>query len=125
MKLLGHGFSTAASTFGGTTGGSGAAGGAAGNMPRGNLRIRKIVSFCGGTTEAPNTSGGIVFSYGQSSDVIEGTMVILPSPSGGAISSHSAAIAVELDGFDTPCNWFEAESQEAASGGWGVFVFGD
>jgi len=128
MKLLGSGFSTAESTFGGTTAAAGGASTLGGTQPVGKgFKIKKIVAWCGGTTVAANTSGGIQFAYGDSSGAPVSTLVVLPTPKINDASSNASAMpmVVELEGFDIQCNWFEARSNEAASGGWGIYVFGN
>ena len=129
MKLLADGWSTAETTLVGTTAGFGG-GGSSGTGVYGvghGLRVKKIVAFTGGSTVAPNTSGGLHFRYGDSSDVVQDTLVILPMMGGGALTSAATVppFTITLEDLDIRCNWFEALSQEAAAGGWGIFVFGE
>ena len=129
MRLLKNGWSTAETTMAGTTAGGGEAV-VAGSGTYGagkGLRVEKIVAFCGGSTVAPNTSGGLHFRYGESSNSILSTLVILPMGGGGALTSAAAVsyFSISLEGLNIQCNWFEAASQEAAAGGWGCFIFGE
>ncbi len=119
MKLLNSGFTTAETTFVGTTGGSGGASTAGGSMPvgPGSFHVQKIV-FTAGSSVAANTSGGIMFRYGQSSDAIESTIVLVGGPS-------SEGIYAEFDDLDIRCQWFEAATNEAGAMGYTVFVYGD
>src|SRR3990167_3866741 len=108
-KLIGSGFTTAESTFAGTTAGlsSGGSGG--------GLRIKRITAFAA-SSAAENTSGGINFVYGESSAVPLSTLTILPGP-----TSNCAFLT--LDGLNIYAKWFEARSNEAGAGGYGIFVF--
>lgn len=114
MKLLGSGRTTAETTVAGTTAGllstqgSGSAGG---------LRIRRIVAY-GASSVAENTSGGMNFVYGDSSDDVHTTLTLIPGPT-------SVGVVVSLEGFDIYTRWFEARTNEAGAGGYGIFVFGD
>ena len=121
MKLLGSGFTTAESSFGGTT--AGGSSGAAGE----GFRIQRVTAFCGGTTVAANSSGGIKLVGGRSSVNSQSTYVVLPTPKSGDASSgvSAAPLSVTLDDLDIRCNHFEAFSNESAAGGWGIFVFGE
>ena len=128
MKLLANGWSTAETTLAGTTAGAGGASSAGGTYGTGKqLRVQKIVAFTGGSTVAPNTSGGLHFRYGDSSDNIRSTFVVLPMGGGGALTSAAAVpqFSITLDDLNIQCNWFEAASQEGAAGGWGIFVMGE
>ncbi len=132
MKLLGNGYIATETTMAGTTAGGGEAAGAGTyGAGSGGFTIRRITAFCGGTTVVPNSSGGIMFRYGDSSDTILSTMIVLPYPYTGSVTSAAtpphlgAPLSVTLDGLNIQCNWFEAETNEAAPGGWGIFVFGD
>jgi hypothetical protein len=117
MKLLGNGYTTAETTFAGTiVGGTTASAYGA----QASMKVEKIVAFTGGSSVAPNTSGGITFRYGKSSNNIYSTLVILPAP-----ASTLAALDIEINGLALQCSWFEAVSHEAASGGWGIIVMGD
>lgn len=116
MKLLGSGFTTAASTFAGVTGGSGTFHGSTVQSQSKGFEIQKIVAF-GASSVAPNTSGGIKFRWGLSSGQVESTLVVLPGPS-------SVGLVVELSGLDLEANWFQAETNEAGAGGYGIFVMG-
>ncbi len=127
MRLLGSGFSVTESTFAGTTAGAQEQGFTAVIGHKG-MKVQKITAFCGGSSVAANTSGGIKFLYGQSSDAVTSTIIVLPTPqSANAISSAGVVtgMSVTLDGLNIDCSWFEAETNEAAAGGWGIFVFGD
>ena len=111
MKLLGSGRSTAETTLAGTTAGlsSGGSGG--------GLRIRRITAY-GASSAAENTSGGMNFVYGNSSVEPLSTLTILPGLT-------SVATVVTLDGLDIYTRWFDARTNEAGAGGYGIFVFGD
>ena len=121
MKLLGSGFTTAETTFAGTT--AGGSSGAAGE----GFRIQRVTAFCGGTTVAANSSGGIKLVVGRSSVNPQSTYVVLPTPKSGDATSgvSAAALSVTLDDLDIRANWFEFQSNEAANGGWGAFAFGE
>jgi len=129
MKLLGNGWSTAEATLAGTTAALGGATTVTGTYAPGpgGLRVQKIIAITGGSTVTPNTSGGLHFRYGDSSDAIFTTLVVLPMTCNGAGSTAVplSPMVVTLDGLDIKCNWFEAASQEAAIGGWSIFVFGE
>ena len=127
MRLLGNGWSTAETTMAGTTGGAGGVGSSGTYGPGKRFRVERIVAFTGGSTVAPNTSGGLHFRYGDSSDYIQSTLVVLPMGGGGALTSAAAVpqFSVTLDDLNIRCNWFEAASQENAAGGWGIFVMGE
>jgi hypothetical protein len=127
MRLLKNAFSTAETTMAGTTAGAGGVGSSGTYGAGKGFKIQRITAFCGGTTVAPNTSGGISLQYGESSDYITSTMVVLPYPCGSDISSQNQGgpVSVTLDGLDIRCNWFQALTHEAAPGGWGIFVIGE
>ena len=122
MRLLANAFSTAETTFAGTTAGD--------SSFRGQgtgIRIQRVTAFCGGTTVAANSSGGITLTVGANSSEPWSTYVVLPYPkSVDASSGGSAApLSVTLDDLDIRCDWFQAATHEAAAGGWGIFVFGE
>lgn len=126
MRLLAHGFSTAETTLvtstaiAGTVSAAGSAGG------KGTFKITKVTIFCGGTTVAPNTSGGIKLNYGDSSASMAST-IVFPTPVGGAISS-AVPVSVaswEVSDLNIHTNCFKVANNEAATGGWTAFVFGE
>ena len=128
MRLIRNGWTTAESTFAGTTAGAGGASSAGGTYgaPKGGFTIRKIIAQCGGSTAIANTSGMLHFRYGDSSDFIESTIVILGgSPHLLTSVTVPQVQSITLDGLNIKCNWFQFASQEDAAGGWNVFVFGD
>jgi len=125
MKLLGNGWTTAETTFGGSTAGGGGIGstGTYGAGP--GFLIQKIVAQCCGSTVITNTSGMLHFRYGDSSDYIESTMIILGgAPYAETSVTMPAPQSIILDGLNIKCNWFEFISQEGAAGGYLGFVFG-
>ena len=121
MKLLGSGFVVTETSFAGTTAG------ASSGQPGEGFRIQKVTAFCGGTTVAANSSGGIKLVVGRSSGNPQSTYVVLPYPKQGDASSLASAapLSVTLEGLDIRANWFEAFSNESAAGGWGIFVLGE
>jgi len=130
MKLLKSKYVVLETTFAGTTGGGGGIG-STGTYGAGyGFLIQKITAFCGGTTVAPNSSGGIMFRYGDSSNAILSTMIVLPYPYTGFPTSEAkpphigAPLSVTLEGLNIKCNWFEAATNEDAPGGWGISVMG-
>jgi len=128
MRLLGSGYVVTETTFAGTTAGAGGASTGSGTYAPGKgFKIQKVVAFCGGSTVAANSSGGIQLTVGQSSGATESTYVVLPFPKYADASSAASAapMSVELEGLNIQCNWFEARTNEAASGGWGIFVMGE
>lgn len=126
MRLLGSGFSTAATSFAGTTGGSAGTFDSAAPQGKG-MRIQRVVAACGGTTAAPQSVAGMSLTYGISSEATIASLPILVAPSMGAMSSVSpqAAFTQTIDGLNIECNWFEVKTDIAAQGGWSVFVMGD
>ena len=88
--------------------------------------VRRVVAMCGGTSVAANSSGGMNVVFGMSSDAPESTLTFPTPKSGDATSAVSAAaVQWELEGLSIQCGWLEARTNEAAHGGWSVFVFGD
>ena len=114
MRLLANGRTTAETTLVGTTAGASSFAGGGG---AGGLRVRKIVAY-GASSVAENTSGGMNFVYGDSSGDTNTTLTILPGPT-------SVATVVTLDGLDIYTQFFEARTNEAGAGGYGIFVFTD
>ena len=120
MRLLGRGFTTAETTIAGTTSGSSQYGDGK------SMVVRKVIAMCGGTTVAANSSGGMNVVFGMSSAFPESTLTFPTPKSGDASSAVSAAPAQwELDGLAIRCGWFDARTNEAAGGGWSIFIFGD
>src|SRR3990167_6603727 len=120
MRLLGRGFTTAETTIAGTTSGSSQYGDGK------SMVVRKVVAMCGGTTVAANSSGGMNVAFGMSSAFPESTLTFPTPKSADATSGGSAAAAQwELEGLSIQCGWLEARTNEAAHGGWSVFIFGD
>ena len=119
MKLLASGFSTAETTFASRQASTGYGAGK-------SMTVRRVVAMCGGTTVAANSSGGVNVVFGMSSDAPESTLTFPTPKSADATSGGSAAAAQwELEGLSIQCGWLEARTNEAAHGGWSVFVFGD
>ena len=126
MKLLSNGWTTAESTFAGTTAGGGGVGSTGTYGAGSGFTIKKIVAQCGGSTVITNTSGMLHFRYGDSSNAVLSTMIILGG-SPHALTSVTIPIpqTITLDDLNIKCNWFEFISQEGAAGGYLGFVFGE
>lgn len=126
MRLLGNGFTTAATTFAGTTAGAQEAFSGGSVVGSKGMIIRKIVAFAGGTTAAAGSSGLIKFRYGQSSGSVVSTLIILASAHNDALTSVTAggAQSIVLDGLNIDASWFDADAT-VISAGVGIFVFGD
>lgn len=127
MKLLGSGYEVTETTFAGSTAGGGGAAGAGTYGPGFGFNIRKVIAFTGGSSVAANSSGGIQLTIGDSSGAPASTFVVLPYPRFGDPSSAtgSAPMVMVIDDLDLKCNWFEARCNEAAAGGWGIYVLGE
>ncbi len=109
-NLLQSTFSVLESTFGGTTGPAGGIGSA---VDRGILV--QSVQVAGVSSVVANTSGGVVFTYGRSSDDIDSSIVVLPSPTSNGMFARWADLGIE-------CGWFEFRANEA--GQYSVVVLG-
>ena len=127
MKLLANGFTTGATTIAGTTAGAreGFPGGAAVG-PAKSFNITKIVAFAGGTTAAAGSSGLLKFRYGQSSDAVFSTLILLASAHNDALTSaaQGGPQKIVLDGLNISCGWFDADVT-IISAGVGIYIFGD
>ena len=122
MRLARFDYSTAETTLGGSTGGLSQYTSVAGGNR--TFEIEKISVVFGGSTVAPNTSGGAVFVYGNSSDDPLSSIVI-PTPKFGDASSaaSAAALQVDLDDLKLQASWFEFRTNEASAGGVSVFAW--
>ena len=125
MRLLGSGFTTAATTIAGTTAGS--AGGVGGRGANVGFTVQKITAFAGGSTAAPGSSGAIKFRFtdrlGSAS-----TLIVLPGGSPDARTSVSPGgygMSITLEDLDIQCDSFDADVTVAGQGGYGIFVFGE
>jgi len=127
MRLIKNAWTTAETTFAGTTAGLGGASSAGGTYGVGTgFKIDKIIAQCGGSSAQCNTSGMLLFRYGDSSNDIESTMVVLGgSPYAETSVTMNAPQTIVLDDLNIRCNWFQFASKEDAAGGWNIFVFGD
>ena len=127
-RLLISGFTTVASTFITSTAIFGVHGSAGGTVGKAMVDIEKLVVACGGTTVEANTSGGLKFCYGESSDVLPSTLVI-PTPIDGWLSSDAKPergtmpMSVVLNELGIRCKSFKVITKEDAHGGWSVSVY--
>ena len=128
-RLLISGFTTAEATIVTSTAIIGGAGGPdSSGVQRRVTAIEKLVVVCGGTTKTANSSGGLKFSYGDSSDVLMSTLVF-PTPFAGNYTSAqtppmgTGPMVVTLDELGIRCRAFKAMTNETAHGGWSIFVF--
>ena len=131
MRLLGSGFTTAATTMAGTT----AKGSSADDVTSGvggigagqGFLIEKIVVFTGGTTGAPGSSGAVKFRHSAGGGG-ETTLIVLPGVSADArtsVSPGGSGMTVTLDGLGIRADAFEADVTIISQGGSGIFVFGE
>lgn len=112
-RILQSTFAVTESTFGGTTGPSGGFGGSTVVLEDGIL-VQDIL-VAGVSSVAANTSGGVLFTYGRSSDDIVSTLVVLPSPT-------SNGMFMAWNNLGLECGWFDFRSNEA--GEFSVIVLG-
>lgn len=122
MRLLSHGFTTAATTFAsGQSGHSDAFGDSTvsshvSTFSAQSFRVEKVV--WSGATSAGVTTEGMKFRYGQSSLVVDSTIQLGVCPS-------SVPQTHVVDGLGLPVvGWFELVAPTTAAGGWTAQVFG-
>ena len=128
-RLLIEGFTTIETTMITSTAIIGHAGGPdSSGVQRRVTAIEKIVVACGGTTVEANSSGGLKFCYGDSSDTLVSTLVI-PTPIDGWLSSAqkpergAMPMSVILDELGVRCRAFKVITNEDAHGGWSASVY--
>ena len=113
MRLIASGFTTAETSFAGSP----AAGSTAMEGKQVSFTVDRIVVF-GASSVAENSSGGVKFNYGASSADIFSTLVVLGGPTSGGLYT-------ELSGLNIQTRYFEAFTNEAGAGGYGIFIFGN
>lgn len=114
-KILQSTFAVTESTFGGTTGPVGGQGFSGGVLGLDKGILVESIQVAGVSSVAANTSGGVAFSYGDSSDDITSTLIVLPSPT-------SNGMFAEWDDLGIECGWFDFRSNEG--GQYSVIVLG-